>query len=447
MTMDNDERIKRWRQTRSAGRPAMESPMSDPLVDTPFRPRSDQRADVGERPPVALPDDAALEDARQAILERRRMRWRRLVRRIGIFLAAPALAVLLYMGLAATKLYQAEAVFTVETGKDSAPAANAGLFAVGGASSTVADAFKAREFILSRPMMEQMEQRFGLLTHFDTYRMDPLTRLNSPLGLNRDEYAYYLRRVRVAVDVQEGLLRLYVQARTPEDAVRFGNGILRAAEAHVNAFSDKISADQIASLTQDVQSAERQVAETRRGLAAVQARRGELSPEQSATAVYQLISQLELQLAEAQRERNALVDQGLTESPLLPRLDARVSELRAQVAEQRRRLVNPGGGSLVTALNEFEGASAKKEIAQARWQSTLNILQEAYLRILEQRRYFVLVVATSANSVPKVRDLGAIAVPILFLLGLIYAAILAVRRIGGLRSLRWSEVRDRWRYR
>src|SRR4029079_1565250 len=116
-------------------------------------------------------------------------------------------------------------------------------------------AFKAREYILSRPMMDYMERRYGFLSHFDTYRMDSLTRFRSPLGFNRDPFDYYRKRVRVAVDVQEGILRLYVQARTQQDAVRFGNAILAAAEQRVNQASQKISDDQISALTQDVQNA------------------------------------------------------------------------------------------------------------------------------------------------------------------------------------------------
>ena len=219
----------------------------------------------------------------------------------------------------------------------------------------------------------------------------------------------------------------------------------------MNEFSDKISSDQINALTNDVQTAERQVADTRRTLAQVQARRGDLSPEATATAVYQLISSLELQLAEADRQRKALLDQGLTNSPLLPPLNARVQELRAQIAEQRARLANPGGGSLARSVNEFESATAKKEIAQARWETTLKTLQQAYLRILEERRYFVIIVQMAVGSYPKVRDVLTIAWPILLFLALIYGLVALFRRaaVGDRRfdTVRVREVIDQWRRR
>lgn len=446
--MENEERIRKWQLERASTDARTTTIEEDPTRAE--RRIASGRLDRGSAP-SEFTDGIGVDDARFAIIQRRRLRWRTILRRTALLAVVPLAAILLYITFFATKLYQGEAVFTVQTSSQSAPAPNAGIFAIGGGGSTIADAFKAREFILSRPMMNYLEARAGFLTHFESFKMDPLQRLRSPLGLNRDPYDYYRKRVRVAVDVQEGILRLYVQARTEQDAINFGNVILAAAEQHVNNFSDKISHDQINALTQDVQNAERQVADARRSLATVQARRGDLSPEQTATSVYQLIGNLEVQLAEAERERSTLLDQGLTESPLLPRLTARTEELRSQIAEQRGRLANPGGGSLVRTLNEYETASSRKEIAQARWESTLKTLQEAYLRILEQRRYFVIVVGMSVSTFPKVRDVMTIAWPILLLLGLIYSVSYAIRRNSARRvgsgQFSFSRIAETWQRR
>ena len=430
--MNNDERIRKWRDERGSG--LARTALAEEPIDELFPEAEEVTARVGRRAPgeggqpSPLPDAIGVQDARLAILERRRDQWRRIAQRIVLFVLIPALAVMSYMSWVATPLYQGEAVFTVQTGADAPSSAAAGLFGFGGGGSSIGDAFKAREFIMSRPMMDYMEQRYGMMSHFASSGIDPLTRLQSPLGVNSDPFAYYHKRVRVAVDLQEGVLKLYVQARTAEEAARYGNAILAAAETHVNQFSDKISQDQISALTRDVQAAERQVADSRRSLAAVQARRGELSPEQTATAVYQLISNLETQRADAERERNGLLSQGLVDSPLLPGLTAKVQDLSSQIAEQRSRLANRGGSSLSRTADEFETASSRKEIAQTRWQSTMNTLQQAYLRVLEQRRYFVLIVGMSVASVPQVRDTMSIAVPILLLVGLIYALVFAFRR-------------------
>ena len=446
--MDNEDRIRRWRAARDNPAKTPETPGASARGADALSPDGDVPIDRAAAP--GLPDEAALEEARIAIVERRNARWRDIVRRAMLFVAIPLLTVLMYIGLIATPLHQGEAVFAVQTSDSSTPAPSAGLLGLGAGTTTLSDAFRAREFILSRPMMEYMEERYGFMSYFAGSEMDPLTRLEGPTGLNDQAFEYFKRRVRVAVDVQEGILTLYVQARSPEDVVRFGDGILTAAEAHINEYSYKISADQISSLSNDVQEAERQLAEASRSLATVQARRGELSPEQTATAIYQLISQLQLQLAETQRERNALLEQGLTESPLLPGLSARVEELQAQIAQQRSRLVNPSGNSLQRTVNEFERAATRKEIAEARWQSTMNVLQQAYLRILEERRYFVLVVGMASGAIPAVRDVYVIAVPILLFLALAFAIAYIVRRLrrdGRFTAPRFDRIVETWRRR
>jgi len=413
--MSNEDRIRKWQEQRETR--ARESGAPE-IVRTEGVPAGRMVSSPG------------LEQARYAIQERRNLRWRSVIRRLLLFVAAPMLAALLYVGLFATPLYEGDAVFTVQTSGNSGGAVNTGFLAVSAGSSTIADAFKARAFILSRPMMAHMQKRYCFLDHFAAPHMDLLSRFDGPLGLNRDPFRYYLKRVNVSVDVQDGILRLHVQARTQEDAIRFGNGILAAAEQHVNASSDKIGSDQIDALTRDVQRAETQVGMARRSLASVQVRRGDFNPAQTATAIYQLISNLELQLSEAERQRDALRAEGLVDSPLLPGLDTRVRELRAQVGEQRGRLTSPGGTSVAGSLTEFENASSRKDIAQARWQSTLDTLQQAYLQVLQQRRYFVLVVGMSASSFAKVRDILSIAAPLLMLIALIYLLIFGARRIG-----------------
>src|SRR4029079_2797636 len=162
--MTNEERIRKWQEKRAGE--AQPEPAFGPGAPR-FAPRSER---------VAGPDTGGfadgLDDARSDILDRRRQRWRLFLRRFGLFVALPLLIVLLYVELIATPLYQGEAVFTVQTSGEAAPSPNAGLLRFGSAGSTIADAFKAREYILSRPMMDYMERRYGFLSHFDTYRMD-----------------------------------------------------------------------------------------------------------------------------------------------------------------------------------------------------------------------------------------------------------------------------------
>lgn len=409
--MDNEQRIRNWQAKRSNDAPDNE---------TSRWPQASHFDSAGS--------DEGLDGVRGEIVEHRRKRRRLLVKRGLTLVGIPLLGILAYIFLVASPLHEGEAVFTVQTHENSASSPNAGFFAVPSANSTITDAFKARAFILSRPMMRHMQKNYGFLSHFSE-GMDPLTRYGGIFGTGGDPLDYYLKRVQVTVDVQEGILRLHVQARTPEDAVRFGQGILKAAEEHVNSASRRIGDDQISELTAEVRQAEDALNQARSRFTSVKTRSGDLNPVQTAQGIYQLISELELQLAEAERQRSSLRSDGLVDSPLLPVLNTRIKELRAQIAENRRRLSQPGGRSLAQTVGEFDTANSRQEMALVRWQSSLETLQQAYLQILQQRRYFVLVVGMSAGNDAKVRDWLAISIPIIFIFLIGLGGVLAVRKL------------------
>lgn len=410
----NEKRISDWQAARSA------------RADEPVHAKARTNGN-GERSTLAVGE---LDSVRRGIERDRLDRRRNLVTRLFLFLGIPVVAVFAYASFIAQPLYDGEAVFTVQTSQSAAPAPNAGFFSGAAANSTINDAFKVRAFILSRPMMEHMEEEYGFISHFAT-GMDPLTRFGGLLGIGGDPLDYYRKRVIVTVDVQEGILRLFVHGRTREDAERFGQAILDAAQQHVNQSSALIGEDQIAQLTRDVQQAEDALGQARGEFTGVKAQQGDLNPERTAEVVYNLISNLELELAESVRQRQALLRDGLVDSPLLPPVEARISELRSQISQNRARLSNPGGRSLAQTVSAFDTANSRQEMAQVRWQSSLSVLRDAYLDVLRQRRYFVLVVGMSAGEEPKVRDWTAIVLPILLLLGIVAGIVLVIRRLAG----------------
>ncbi|WP_164843977.1 hypothetical protein [Croceicoccus ponticola] len=450
--MTNEDRIKNWQAKRpehgpaDAGTAKTDAAEIEAILAEAKAERSRPTEPAAHEQPV---EPLTATDRLRAEIDRRRLTKRDgILRRIAIFLGIPIAIVIAYAAFFATPLYEGEAAFTVQTSSGSGgSSSNAGLIAFPGSSTTISDAFKARAFILSRPMMQYMERTYGYMSHF--HDMDPLTRPGGVLGNNANSLDYYRKRVKVSIDIQEGILRLTVQARTPEDAVRFGKGLLEAAERHVNDSSQRIAEDQMAGLNQNAQSAERQLTSARAKVGDVRTRQREISPEQSAAVIYQLISALELQLAEAERQRQSLADDGLVDSPLLPPLKSRIAELRAQIEDNRNRLSSDKGGSLAQTAGAFEDANTMQEIALARWQGALDTLQQASLHILAERRYFVLIVDITANDNPDVRDWWKIIVPTFLAFFLILGIIALLRARGALpESLgrrQMDEARSRWK--
>lgn len=401
---DREERLRLWRQEREriaeigrAERLERERQRREAiLIERQKRDRLDASLVTGVTPSVSQDqsspvsgDGGYLQRLRDQLFERKRDGvWRRFW--FLTILLLGSLLVLGYRQWVATPFYSATASFTVQVNREEAQPAM-GILKLGG-GPIMTDAFKTQEYMLSSNMMIQMESAHGMLSHFADVHVDPISRFRSPWGLHRDPLTYYHSRVKVVVDTQEGMMRLNVQALSPVQAKEFAERLLQYAELHVNQLNKRSQEDQLSALEDDVRVAEKDVFSARKELSKVQQRQGMIDPKSSAAAVYQLLSSLEAQLAEANRERAGLLRNGLDMSPLWPRLENQIASLQRQIADQNNRLVSaPGNQSIQQGLSDLDDAVSRKEIAQTRWETALRTLQDARILNLHERRYLLVV--------------------------------------------------------
>ncbi len=431
--MGNEERIETWKQKRldaaslaKVERLKVAREMSVERADAELQ----RNREIGDS---FLPDASALASGRMALVGRRRKQLRQRGLVLGLGLGLPTLLVLLYGMLWATPLYETESAFAIRTIDGNSASGPVGSFGLGAAAPTTADAFQVREHILSRAMMDEMQRRFGFLDEFAGKRMDPISRLRTIAVFGTDYHDYYAKRVKVAIDVPEGVLKLFVEARSPAQSVRFANALIGLAREQVNRLSRDINADQIAALERDVAAAEAEVQAAAAIKSGVQQQRDELNPQQTAVMVYQVIASLQVQLADAENNRGALLSNGLTESPALPQLQSRMMALRQQINAQRARLVG-SGGSLQASTAQFDAAQARTQLAEARLQSAMATLQQARLRALQQTRYFVMIARPVAPLIATTIRGPAAALLALVALVLGYGLISTIIEVRGLRS-------------
>jgi len=422
------ERLERERQRREAI--SLERQKRDRLEAV--VPSAEAHSLSVDQVPSSSGDGGYLQSMRHQLFERKRVGvWRRFW-----FLAVLLLVSLVVMGYrqwVATPFYTATASFTVQVNREEAQPA-IGILKLGG-GPIMTDAFKTQEYMLSSNMMILMEAEHGILSHFADVQVDPVSRFRSPWFLHRDPLTYYQSRVKVVVDTQEGLMRLNVQARTPEMARKFAERLLHYAELHVNQLNKRAQADQLGVLEEDVRAAEKEVFAARKELSKVQQRQGLIEPKSSAAGVYQLLSSLEAQLAEATRERAGLLRNGLDMSPLWPRLDNQIASLQRQIAEQNSRLVSaPGRQSIQQGLSELEDAVSRKEIAQTRWETALRTLQDARILNLHERRYLLVVSVPQPVANPGWWRALAFVLVLMLVAGLLHVAWTLRRMVREMRT-------------
>ncbi|MCJ7420788.1 hypothetical protein [Sphingomicrobium astaxanthinifaciens] len=428
--MSNDDRLAAWRKQQ-----AIEPPTSkDKKAADAAEEKAREEARKQEAAEALLPSAAELE-AEQAEAELRRAEQRRVRRRRMIaFVALPTLLLALYYAVIARPLYEAEATFTISTVAGSKAAGGVGLLAGVTGGSELNDDYRVREYLLSREAMLAMQREHGFLDHFAGSGVDFFGAPREIPLLGIDAHDFYLRRIDLTVDMQESLLHLKVRALTPEKSAEFAAELLELGAAKVASMSDRLNRDQIEALERDFAEAEGNVREANARVAAIQRRRADVDPAASAANAYSIIANFEVQLAEVESERQSLLANGLTESPLLPRLDARARALRQQIARQRERLVGGRDGSVQRTLVDFEAATAQKQLAESNLESILRTLEAARLRALEQRRYLLVIARPVAPSIAELHRVPRFVLTAALLALLAYGLLVIGRRLRALRT-------------
>lgn len=448
--MDNKARLEAWKRSQKSGRgprgsepvdgagsrsgardEAAEADVSD-LLDTAGEGEAESQEARKERARIKRKEELRQQDEErrreiEALLpsevdvsarleelnrrERRRQIGR--LRNIALFGLLPVLLALAYITLIKEHYFQTEASFAITTVNSAPQSPAVNLMGLGGGGSGMTDGYRVREYLRSREVMQIMEREYGYLSHFE-----------GDAGIEGAlDYGFYRDRVSVLVDQQEGLLTLNVDGATPEDAVRYADILLDLARAKVRDISQTIDEDQLEDLLEVEQQAQDELAQAQGRVQEIQTRQAELDPRLSAQGIYAIINNLEVELAEAESRRQALLSNGLSESPFLPRLDARIEALQRQIAEQQGRLTSSQeGGSLGRSLALFEAAVAERDAAATALAAARETLQQARLRGLEQRKYLVLI---ASPMQPLEREESRLLDLLLLLLGALVVILIA----------------------
>ena len=377
--MENSERIKKWKEerakvaeeSRASRLQQKENERSLRQTEKTADAKSHHRPDAG----WSATDADSVRRASLVIKERRVQQAKQSLRRLFLYIALPLLVIMLMSWLLTSRFYSADATFIVQTDASQDNFSGTAFF---GAGNEMSEGFQVREFILSKEMMERMEKELGFLSYFAQDDIALFSRYHAPLGINDDPYRYYLSKVSVAVDIQQ--------------AEFFAQRILAFAEQHVNTVSARMQQERILWLENDVKSAQENLGAARLELLKIQHIQKDIEPQETVTAIYQLIAGFETQLAEAKAEYAQLMANGLDQNPLIPRLSAKIKVLEKQIGEQRNRLSNKlGSQGSSESLSLFEDLRLQSEIAKTRWESALQTLQQGKLQALRERRYLLII--------------------------------------------------------
>lgn len=406
----NEERIRVWREQRlaSAESAAKErrkkAEIEREMRATQSKRKRQEELDTleKEKKAVILEKLTSLEkinETRQAIVFEHHRRRRFFLKKITILILASVFLTTI-INYFTTPFYEAESIVTIKTHTLSDNTTGSSILPTSISPNIMQYIFSAREYIFSREMMNRMEKGQGFISYFKNNDVHFLSRPFSNKLTGRDDYYYYKRRVKVAIDIQEGLLRIKVQAKNQENAKHFADALLLYAEDWVNSLSNRMFADKIKEAEDSLAQREKKLQMARKRIVNFQISKRDLNPRETVAAIYNNLNDIKTKTKQTEREIAVYKRAKVNNSPVVDRLRAHLFVLRQQQKSLNARLVDKGEQSMNKILSGFESALIERDVAEKEWEVALKSLEKIKSEIFNQRQYFLTIVPPITSPLP-----------------------------------------------
>ncbi|WP_299303845.1 hypothetical protein [uncultured Litoreibacter sp.] len=349
--------------------------------------------------------------------------------RLGLFFAVvivPMFLVAYYVLVVATPLYEARSVIAITKSADRGAPARSGLLGGVQGPSNLSEVFRAHAYVQSQALMDALEDELGLITEFSSSTIDPVKRLRTVPILSMNKTTQFDRYVNSSVDIQSGLLTLYVRAPDNEQAIDISQAVLRNTQSRVLSLGQQVFDQRQAHATEVRLAAENQVAEAQAALVALQIKYQEVDPRNRVESIYNTIKDLETEAARLNSEVQKAEIAGIGDSQQTRQTAALEARIRQQITDERARLVAPDGGSagsLNALLMEYELATLELSLARDAVQTALRAQAEAGQEAALNRSLFQVVVPPrTAQAAVYPRIPGTLALTLVLCLA-VYSAI------------------------
>lgn len=253
-----------------------------------------------------------------------------------------------------------------------------------------------REFITSMDMMLLLEEKAHWIEQFSAQRSDVFFWLdkNAP---RESLLKYYQRMVSAHYDETTGLLRVEVQAFTPELSEQMLRIILQASEHFVNEVSHNIAREQMKFAQSELESARINYAKRKTELMDFQNINKVLDGANTAQSRATIIADLEGQYTKEQASLTEMSFKLRSDAPQIRQQKQKVEAITQQLAKEKRLLVSsPKGSQLNVVASRFQQLTLDAGIAEETYKASVAALDNA--RIEASKKIRTLVTVVSPNT-------------------------------------------------
>ncbi|MEE2001540.1 chain-length determining protein [Alkalimonas sp. MEB108] len=278
-----------------------------------------------------------------------------------------------YWMLLATDRYVSEANIVLKSPEISPASLNFSSLLSG--TSGAGDLLLLRDHLLSVDMLNVLEQQLQIRQHFANKDIDRWSRLSSEDAPMEKFHSYMLNRINIHFDDYANVLRLRVQAYSPEMAQQIAQTLLQEGELHMNRMGQRLAEEQVAFIEGQVEVLEKRLYSAREALLSFQNTHGLVSPTGSVESIMMIVAQLEAQKALLEAQRKASSSFQSPSSPEMQRLDSQIQALNTQINLERSKMATSDGDALNRISAEFETLTLQAQFALELYSNSLLMLE------------------------------------------------------------------------
>jgi capsular polysaccharide transport system permease protein len=335
--------------------------------------------------------------------KRRRKFWSAVKISFALAVLLPTVLVGLYYMFFASDQYRSEMRFAIR-GTERSTLENLGLAAIPGASSQAPDAYIVIDYIHSKQVLKDIQQKLGIdmRQYFAKPEIDFWYRTDASMPL--DEFIDYWRwMIDASFNSTTSITTFEISAFTAEDAQQIADAVLRVSDELVNELSAKAREQLIKNAEVEVQRTEDRLANARKVVESFRNKIQAADPSAIAESDQRLLSEMESALIELKTRRSALLETVDINAPSVRVIDREINARTAEL-ELKRGSIGSGtsavpGTSLSSQLSEYNALMLEQEFAEKAYTTALASLETSQAEARRQERYFAIVVEPSTPEI------------------------------------------------
>lgn len=313
---------------------------------------------------------AAYEKTKNALFS---IRIFKLITRLVIIFAVLSIP---YWLLVASDRYVSQATVIVQrTDQVNGPAVALPV-ALGAGGPNAADQLLLREYLLSEDMLEKLDAKFDLRSHYSDGHRDPISRMWFRNAPHEWFYQYWLNHVDIEYDDYAGVLRIQVQAYDAKTAKAVEDTLVQLGEARMNQMGHQLAQSQVDFLSRQVTFAHDSILAASQDLINFQNEKGLVSPASTADSLNAIIAKLEGQKADLQTQLASLPPNMNSDQPVVVMLRKNLVAVEQLTEQKRAELASPKSRTLNYTVAEYKRLEMQEQFAQDLYKTALTALEQ-----------------------------------------------------------------------